>query len=224
MSSTGLFAILRVVSLENIGAFLNGDAWRSYSSAHSQPEDKDLFLPFAEQTQRLQIGQEVLVYIYSDNQGRPTASMRIEKFTAQDGTQVYKVEQKVDLIVFAETDLGYKALINNTHFGLLYKNEVFRPLHYLDEISGFIRKVREDGKIDLILQAAGNKGAEELGLMIIQTLEDNNGFLPLTEKTPPEEIYRLFGVSKKKYKMALGFIYKKRLVRIEDDGLHLINK
>lgn len=220
MSPTGLFAILRVVSLENIGAFLNGDAWRSHPAA---TEDKDLFLPFAEQTQRLQIGQEVLVYIYSDNQGRPTASMRIEKFTHQDGAHVYKLEQKVDLIVFAETDLGYKALINRAHFGLLYKNEVFRPLQYLDEVSGFIRKIRDDGKIDLILQAAGNKGAEELGLMIIQTLEDNNGFLPLTDKTPPEEIYRLFGVSKKKYKIALGFIYKKRLVRVEEDGLHLVS-
>lgn len=215
MSQTGLFTILRVVSLENIGAFLNGDNWQS-------EEGKDLFLPFAEQNQRLQVGQEVLIYIYTDNQGRPTASMRIEKFTAPDAATAYKLEQKVDLIVFAETDLGYKALINHKHFGLLYKNEVFRPLQYLDEVSGFIRKIREDGKVDLILQAAGNKGAEDLGLMIIQTLEDNNGFLPLTDKTAPEEIYRLFGVSKKKYKIALGFIYKKRLVRIEDDGLHLV--
>lgn len=210
----GDFAVLRVVAIESVGAFL------------SWGHDKDLFLPFAEQTRKLQVGQEVAVHIYHDKADRPTASMRLERFTSPTGANTqpihYQLGEQVELLVFAETDLGYKAIINGRHLGILYKNEVFQELRYGDELPGYIRKVRDDGKIDLILQPFGNRGADDLGQRILDMLHDNNGFLPLTEKTAPEEISRLFGVSKKKYKMALGGIYKKRLVRISDDGIYLI--
>jgi predicted RNA-binding protein (virulence factor B family) len=205
------FRKLKVVSLESIGAFLD------------QGQEKDLFLPTNEQTHHLRRGDEVIVAVYEDRQGRPCSSMRLEKFASPDVSDL-KVEQKVDLIIYFETDLGYKALINKKQSGVLYKNEVFRPLHYGEEVQGYIRKIRDDKKIDLILQAFGNKGSDDIAVRIIELLEDNNGFLAITDKTDPEAIYKMFGVSKKKFKMALGSIYKKKLVTIGDDGIRLTGK
>ena len=209
IAKVGEFAILRVVSLEPIGAFLD---WGL---------PKDLFLPFREQTRELKIGHEIIVYIYTDNTGRTAASMRIEKFLDKD-TSVYSTEQKVDLLIFGQSDLGFKAVINGKHLGMLYKNEVFQDLRYADQLTGYIKKVRDDGKIDLILQPFGSLGADDLGQKILDILKEKGGFLPLTDKTPPEIIYELFGVSKKKYKMALGGIYKKKLISIDQDGIKLV--
>ena len=209
LAKVGDFAILRVVSIEPVGAFLD---WGL---------PKNLFLPFREQTRDLRVGQEIIVYLYIDNTGRVSSSMRLEKFLEKE-TSTYKPEQKVDLLIIGETDLGFKAIINNRNLGILYKNEVFQDLRYADQLIGYIKKVRPDGKIDLILQPFGNKGASDLGQQILNRLKENNGFLKLTEKTPPEKIYELFGVSKKKYKMALGDIYKKKLVLIEPDGIRLV--
>lgn len=204
-------AVLRVVALEKVGAFLNFNN-----------EEKDLFLPYSEQTKELEIGEEVLVFIYEDQQGRPISSMKIDKFLKASDTSELKLEQKVDLIIYDKTELGYKALINKKFIGILYKNEVFKPLQYLEQCVGYVKKIREDKKVDLILQPFGNKGADDLGLRIIEALEDNNGFLAITDKTEPEAIYKIFQVSKKKFKMALGGIYKKRLVTIDDKGIHLV--
>jgi predicted RNA-binding protein (virulence factor B family) len=203
-------AVLRVVALERVGAFLNFNN-----------DEKDLFLPYGEQTKELEIGEEVLVFIYEDQQARPISSMKVDKFLKADPTEL-KIEQKVDLIVYDKTDLGYKALINKKYIGILYKNEVFKPLQYLENCVGYVKKIRDDKKIDLILQPFGNKGADDLGLRIIEVLEDNNGFLAITDKTEPDAIYKLFQVSKKKFKMALGGIYKKRLVTVDEKGIHLV--
>ncbi len=202
------FDIFRVVDIQSIGAFLN---WN---------QEKDLFLPTNEQTKRIQIGDEVVVAIYEDRQGRPCSSMRLDKFTSSD-TGDLKLEQKVELIIFGESDLGYKALINKKQVGVLYKNEVFQDLQYAQQLPGFIRKLRDDGKIDLILQAFGNKGADDISVKIIEALEDNNGYLEITDKTDPEIIYKMFGVSKKKFKIALGNIYKKKLITIDEKGIKL---
>lgn len=204
-------AVLRVVALEKVGAFLNFNN-----------EEKDLFLPYSEQTKELEIGEEVMVFIYEDQQSRPISSMKIDKFLKAADTSELKLEQKVDLIIYDKTDLGYKALINKKFIGILYNNEVFKPLRYLEECAGYVKKIRDDKKVDLILQPFGNKGAGDLGLRIIEALEDNNGFLAITDKTEPEAIYKIFQVSKKKFKMALGGIYKKRLVTIDDKGIHLV--
>lgn len=205
----GEYAILRVASIEPVGAFLD---WGL---------PKDLFLPFREQTRELQVGHEIIVCLYTDNNGRIASSMRLEKFLDKD-TSVYKVEQKVDLLIIGKTDLGYKAIINGKHLGILYQNEVFQDLRYADQVPGYVKKIRDDGKIDLILQPFGNKGTGDLGEIILAKLGANGGFLPLTDKTSPEIIYNLFGVSKKKYKMALGGIYKKKLITIEPDGIKLV--
>lgn len=209
-AKVGEFAVLRVVSIEPVGAFLD---WGL---------PKNLFLPFREQTRDLVVGHEIIVYLYIDNTGRTSSSMRLEKFLEKD-TNVYSLEQKVDLLIIGQTDLGFKAIINGKHLGILYKNEVFQDLRYSDQVTGYIKKIREDGKIDLILQPFGSKGAGDLGDIILALLKEKGGFLPLTDQSTPETIYELFGVSKKKYKMALGGIYKKKLITIEPDGIKLIS-
>ena len=203
------FSKFKVASLQSIGAFLD------------QGQEKELFLPLNEQTLRLNLGDEVIVAVYEDRQGRPCSSMRLEKFASPDVSDL-KLEQKVDLIIYDETELGYKALINKKQSGVLYKNEVFQQLNYGDELPGYIRKIRDDKKIDLLLQPFGNKGSDDVAVRIIERLEDSGGFLPITDKTEPEVIYDMFGVSKKKFKIGLGSIYKKKLITIADDGIRLV--
>jgi uncharacterized protein len=133
----------------------------------------------------------------------------------------YTPGQKVDLKILRETPLGFAALINGTDEGLLYHNEIFESLQPGDELPGYVKKIRENGSVDLLLQPLGHQGADELGERILAELKKNKGFLPLSNKTHAEEIYHLFGVSKKKYKMAIGGLYKKRLIKVADDGIYL---
>lgn len=206
----GDFALLKVVATTPVGAFLD---WGL---------PKDLFLPFAEQTRALRVGQEILVYIYVDKSDRLSASMRLERNIEKTDAN-YKEGQPVNLIIAGRTDLGFKAIIENRHWGVLYGNEVFMPLHQGQRIPGYIKKMRDDGKIDLSLQQTGHKSAaEDVGPKILNLLKERNGFLAINDKTPPEEIYRLFGVSKKKYKIALGGLYKQRLISVDDDGIRLV--
>lgn len=205
----GEFAYLKIVDTKEVGAFLD---WGL---------PKDLFLPHSEQTRSIQVGQSVIVYIYLDKAERITASMRLDKHVSEEPAK-YEVGQEVDLLIAAETDMGFKAIINNRHWGVLYHSEVFQPLRYGQKIKGFIKNIREDGKIDLILQQAGHKAAQtDIGPRILEELQKKGGFLPINDKTSAETIYELFGVSKKKYKIALGGLYKKRLIIVNEDGIRL---
>lgn len=134
----------------------------------------------------------------------------------------YLPGQKVELVILRESRLGFVAQINGVEEGLLYHNEVFEHLEHGMAIPGYIRRVREDGGIDLLLQPLGHSGAAELGDLILDALKQCKGFLPLTSKTEAEEIYKLFGVSKKKYKMAVSGLYKKRLIKLAEEGIYLI--
>ncbi len=206
------FATLRVVSTTAVGAFLD---WGL---------PKDLFLPFAEQTHKLTLGEPVLIYVYADKSDRLSATMRIEKYISKDVSGLTE-GQTVQVIPFVKTDLGYKCLIENKNLGMLFDNEVFQDLKYGEPLSAFIRKIRPDGKIDLALQIkTGHKAADDIGPKILDLLEKNNGYLDITDKTSAERIYELFGASKKKYKIALGGLYKKRLITIEDGGVRLTPK
>lgn len=207
----GEFAILKVVATENIGAFLN---WGLA---------KDLFLPFSEQTRDLDVGLDIIVYVYIDKSNRISASMRIERNLEKIDVK-YEVDQAVDLLIFGKTELGYKAIINGKHLGMIFHTDVFKPLRYAQKISGFIKNVRPDGKIDLSLAQTGHKGASDIGPKILDLLREKGGFLAINDKTPPEAIYELFGVSKKKYKIALGGLYKSRLIKVEEDGIYLVEK
>ncbi len=134
----------------------------------------------------------------------------------------YKPGQQVEMKILRETDLGFVARINEKDEGLLYHDEIFERLDVGQELPGYIKKVREDGQIDLLLQPFGNFGTEEWSQRILDALNEHDGFLPITAKTSPDEIYNLFGISKKKYKIALGSLYKKRLVSIDDKGIRLV--
>jgi hypothetical protein len=205
----GEFALLKVVSMQAVGAFLD---WGLA---------KDLFLPFAEQTRPLRVGQDVMVYLYLDNTDRIAASMRLER-NIKKGPTEYQNGQAVELWIVAKTDLGFKAIVNGEHWGLLYANEVFQPLSYGQKIQGFIKEIRPDGKIDLALQRTGHQAGDDIAPRILELLKEKGGFLEINDKTSAEIIYELFGVSKKKYKIALGGLYKKRLIQIEDDGIRLV--
>lgn len=135
----------------------------------------------------------------------------------------YTPGQKVDLEILRQTPLGFVALINGEHEGLLYHSELFEQLKVGLKTPGYINRLRPDGSIDLLLHAFGNLGAEELGERILQVLLIHDGFLPVNDKSPAEQIYELFGASKKKYKIALGGLYKSRKITISPDGIR-INK
>jgi uncharacterized protein len=130
--------------------------------------------------------------------------------------------QAVELVIGEETDLGYKAMISNSQWGMLYKNEVFQSLRKGQHIKGFIKKLRDDGKIDLCLQRPGHEKVDEVSEKILDKLKAAGGFVSVTDKSPPVIIYSLFGVSKKTYKKAIGSLYKKRLIIIENKGIKLI--
>jgi len=130
--------------------------------------------------------------------------------------------QGVDLVIGDRTDLGYKAMIGSSHWGMLYQNEVFQPLRKGQQIKGFIKKVRDDGKIDLCLQKPGPEKVDEVSEKIIEKMRTAGGFISVTDKSRPEIIYSLFGVSKKTYKKAIGALYRKRRIIIENDGIKLL--
>jgi predicted RNA-binding protein (virulence factor B family) len=206
------FALLKVVAVTDIGAFLD---WGL---------PKDLLVPFREQNERLREGQSVLVRIYLDEVSeRIAASCKLDRFLDRTST-AYAPGEKVKLIIDEDTDLGYKAIINDRHWGMLYHNEVFQPLTQGQKIDGYIKQVRPDGKVDLSLQEMSSNRFGDLADEIVKQLEANDGFLPITDKSAPEEIYKQFHVSKKAYKRAIGALYKDRRVTFENGGTKLVAK
>lgn len=210
LAQVGDFALLEVVGMSGIGAFLD---WGL---------QKDLFLPFAEQSRPIKVGDGVVVAIYLDKSDRISASMRVTRY-ADKSKPDYESGDDVDLLIFGKTDLGFKAIVDNRFIGVIYKDEVFIDISYGQQLKGFIKELRPDGKIDLRLNKIGrNAVRDEIEPQIVELLKANKGFYAITDKTPAEKIYELFGVSKKKYKIALGGLYKKRVIRVEDDGIYLV--
>lgn len=207
----------------NTLAFLKVNALSEYGAFLSTGLPKDLLIPHAEQNDDLHVGDEILVYIYLDNNERPCASMKIEKFLKKNPVD-YKLNQEVDLIVYDETDLGFKVIVDRKNLGLIYKNEVFQKLYYADELKGYVKKVRDDQRLDLLLRAPGHQATDDIAIKLIELLKANNNFLPITDKTSPEEIYKKFQASKKKFKIALGRLYKERIITVSDDGIRLNEK
>jgi uncharacterized protein len=204
-------AYLEVVAVNTIGAFLN---WGL---------QKDLLVPYREQKVKMEQGKKYLIYIYLDKETeRIVASAKIDKFL-DNLPPDYEVGQLVDLIVYQKTDLGYKAVINHRHMGVIYSNEVFRPLKTGEKLQGYIKKIREDEKIDLSLHKPGEGKSNDAAQQILDKLKENNGFMPLGDKSPAEEIYRVFGMSKKTFKMVIGNLYKNKIVIIETNGIRLIH-
>jgi len=206
LAMVGEFAWLRVVSSSGAGTFLD---WGL---------PKDLLVPFREQTVKMLEGRSYMVRIYLDPvSNRIAATARLDRFLDKMSAR-FKVGQAVELLICARTDLGYKAIIDGTHWGMIFHNNVYRPIASGQRIQGFIQQIREDGKIGLSLDPPGYGRVGDVAEAILAYLDKQGGFMPVTDKTPPEEIHALFGISKKAYKQATGALYKARRITFEEGG------
>jgi hypothetical protein len=208
-AKVGEFAFLKVAATSSFGAFLN---WGL---------PKDLLVPFSEQKAKMKEGGEYLVYIYLDTKtNRIAASAKLDKFLDKTPPG-YEKGGQVDLFIAGETDLGYKAIVNGKHWGLLYENQLFQPLQTGQRTKGFVNKIRDDGKIDLLLEKPGYDKVDAISELILSELKENNGFIAVSDKTSPEMIEAMFGTSKKSFKKAIGALYKRKLIVFKSDGIKL---
>jgi predicted RNA-binding protein (virulence factor B family) len=211
-ATAGEFAYLRVKTSTAAGAFLD---WGI---------ENDLFVPKSEQQDNMREGKSYVVFIFlNEHNNRITASSKLDKFLDLQPPD-YEEGEKVDLIIYAKTDLGYNAVVNGSHSGMIYENEVFQKLVIGQRLQGYIKKIREDLKIDLRLQQSGYRQVDEVSETILNIIKACGGMVAVTDKSPPEDIYNLFGVSKKVFKKAVGSLYKKRLIIIDVDGIRLYSR
>lgn len=208
-AQVGECAWLKVVSVSNVGAFLD---WGL---------PKDLLVPFAEQpAQRMQVGRHYLVRLFVDNTHRIAASTKLDRFLL-DEAEGLEQGQQVSLLIADRTDLGVKAVVNHRFWGLLYHDSLFKPVRKGDSVDGFIKRIREDGRIELSLEQPGYDKVGGVAEEILKRLRDSGGSLPLSDKSPPDVIAAEFQVSKGVFKQAIGALYKKRLIHIEKGGIRL---
>lgn len=210
LAKVGDFACLEVAWINRYGAFLN---WGLM---------KDLFCPFREQKKTMEIGKSYVVHVHVDDDSyRIMASARVERYFSQD-RPTYNSGDEVDLMIWQKTELGFKVIVDNKFPGLIYKDQIFKAVRTGDRMRGYIQEVRPDGKIDVSLQPAGRRQTEEFSDTLLNYIKDNGGRCALGDKSPAEDIYQEFGVSKKVFKKAVGDLYKKRLITIGDEGLTLV--
>lgn len=213
LATVGQCAALKVVGTTKFGAFVD---WGL---------PKDLLVPRREQVCPMQEGETHVVYIYIDDKTETiVGTTRLELFLDNTDTENFQPQQAVDLLIYDQSEIGFKAVIDGTHLGLLYANEVYQPLSIGQQLQGYIKTVRDDKKIDLTLQKAGEVAKQELTEQIIAHLQENGGQSAITDKSPPEAIKRLFQVSKGHYKRALGQLYKQRRIVIEPGCIRLAEK
>lgn len=209
LAQVGDFAYLEVAWVNNFGAFLH---WGPL---------KDLFVPFREQKMKMMKGHSYIVHVHLDPETyRIMASAKVEHFLSQDFPP-YRTGDQVELLIWQKTDLGLKAIVDGRYGGLLYDTQMFRTLRTGDRVKGYISQVRPDGKLDLSLQCPGQRGVEDFSAQLLRHLQMNGGQTPLGDKSPAEEIYALFGVSKKVFKKAVGDLYRQRLIEISDTSIRL---
>lgn len=205
----GQCASLRCKSVTRHGAFLD---WGLM---------KDLFVPFREQQIEMREGRDYVVYVFQDPvSGRIAGSSRLHKFLNK-GIPDLEERDEVDLLIATKTPMGYTAVFNDSYTGLLYENEVFQPLRIGQRIKGYIQKLRPDGKTDLSLQLPGMVHVDEMAQKILDMLKAGGGYIGITDKSSPEDIYDRFGMSKKVWKKAVGTLYRERLIELTDNGIRL---
>ena len=204
------FAYLEVFQISEFGAFMN---WGL---------DKHLLVPFSQQKEKMVKGESYIIYLYRDEMtDRLVGASKIHPFLERENLTVAEGDQ-VDLLIDRSTDIGVNVIINNKHAGLIYQNEIFQNIKRGDRVTGFIKQIREDGKIDVSLQKQGYQNIiPESAKFILEKIKAQNGFLNLTDKSDPTEIYRQLEMSKKSFKKAIGALYKQKLVRLEKDGIYL---
>lgn len=210
LAQVGEFAFLEVAWVNQFGAFLQ---WGLL---------KDLFVPFREQKMKMQKGQSYIVHVHLDPESfRIVASAKVERYLSSEVTDL-KPGDKVDVLVWQKTDLGFKAIVNNKYSALIYDNQVFRPLRTGDRLEAYVHLVRPDGKIDITLQPTGQQAALDFSDVLLRYLQQNGGRTVLGDKSPAEDIYEAFGVSKKVFKKAVGDLYKRHLVIVTPGGVELV--
>ncbi len=208
----GDFACLEVKDVQPFGAFLE---WGL---------EKDLFLPKSEMQDQVKPGDRVVVKACLDRStSRVYATAKITLHTDKDLEELSQGEM-VDLLIYGITTLGTKAIINNRYTGILYRNETFRELSVGEKTVGYIQRVKEDGKIDLLLKKPGYDSVSDSATGILELLEKEDGFIPINDKSSPETIKERFSMSKKEFKRTIGGLYKKRLIRITDTGISLVDQ
>ncbi|MDD2344457.1 MAG: S1-like domain-containing RNA-binding protein [Tolumonas sp.] len=209
LAQVGEFAGLKVISASRIGAFLD---WGL---------KKDLFVPANEQAKPMQTGHTYVVYVYLDRESRPTATSRLDHYLSIEMPQ-YEPWEEVDLLVCEQTDLGYKVIVNKKFWGLIFYNEIFTTIKIGQRTKGYIKKIHEDGKLDVTLNKPGLARKDEAGEKILARLQKQGGFLPVGDKSSPELIYSQFSMSKGTFKKAIGGLFKQGLITIEDGGIRLV--
>ncbi|MBR2260783.1 MAG: GntR family transcriptional regulator [Paludibacteraceae bacterium] len=186
--------------------------------------DKDLFLPNREQTNKIREGRAYLVYVHYDEKTEQViATMHLDDYMSKEFPP-YKMNDEVDLLITRETNLGYQVIVDDKYWGLIYHNEIFERVDYAMRTIGFIKNVREDGKIDVALQKQGYQIVDELSGQILEELEANKGFLPYNDNTESDVIYNKFGCSKKSFKKTIGTLYRQHAIVIEERGIRLVRK
>ena len=212
LAKVGQFACLTVAWRNKYGAFLD---WGLM---------KDLFVPYSEQRTKMQQGEKYIVYIYIDEQsGRIVGTAKLGRHISEDCSTL-QPHDEVEVLVYKQTEIGYKAIILGPNCeGLLYHNEVFQPLSYGDKLKAYVKKVRPDGRVDLVLQTSGRQHTEDFAVTLLRSLQEKpNHFIALNDNSDPEDIYDYFGVSKKTFKRAVGALYKEHIITITDDGVRLL--
>ena len=209
-AQVGEFAFLEVRDLNSSGAFLD---WGL---------EKDLFVPFKEQNDRMVKGKAYIVRLYLDNvTERIVATSKINKFTENHLAIDVNEGDTVEIMIYKYTDLGVKVIVNHKYWGQLYQNEIFKNLRIGEKMTAQVKKVREDGKLDLSLQQNGMAIVSEIQALIMDKLTENDGFLPYNDDSSPEDIYRYFNVSKKVFKKTIGTLFKEKKIIIADSGIRL---
>lgn len=206
----GEFAVLRCSEVAPFGAFLD---WGLV---------KELFCPFKEQAFKMKRGGWYLIYCYLDNEtNRLAASSKTNNFLDNKNLTVEQFEE-VDLIISHPSDIGMNVIVNNIHSGLIYSDDIYKDLSIGDRVKGTVKKIRPGNKLDISLGKVGYRNIEPNAEKILTELEDNNGFLTLTDKSDPEDIKNVLQMSKKNFKKAVGSLYKQKLIELKDDGIYLV--
>lgn len=204
------FASLEVKDLTEFGAFLEWGVM------------KQLFVPYSEMASKMEVGHKYLVYIYVDPlTNRLIASGKIDKFLKSTNTN-YEVGQEVDIWLWQASDLGLKVMIDYTHIGLVFHNQVFKKLSEGDKLKAYIQKIREDGKIDVSLEIPSHHKLDDLSSRLLDLIKKDEKVRQLTDKSEPQRIYEFTEMSKKNFKKAVGSLYKQKIITLTDKGMELI--
>ncbi len=208
-AQVGDFCSLKVIDKNDIGVFLD---WGL---------DKDLFVPHREQIFDMEVGKKYVVYTYIDSSQRIAATTRINKHTHTVQNNLDN-GQAVKLLTYQKTPLGFNAIINNKYSGLLFNDDIVNHVHIGQNLDGYIKNIRPDGKIDLSLSSLNNESLSELSNRIVEQLKQSNGVLNFSAKSSAEIINKEFGVSRKKFKIAIGHLYKKRIIDTDNNSISLL--